>query len=168
MDEDLVSTSLRPFHTTKVEQSLKDRFRASFRERMAIIGDSLGLPEQAVDDIVILETHVRPIATRIAQLLAAGDPDEHRVEALVETLKAHLQSIDLQDSTLPRPIQGAAHTFCRTRRSKPRKQICEDSIWGGHEAFQASRQAPRYPGRYRKGGWRACSCVGIPRYSQLD
>ena len=108
MDEDLVLTSLRPFHTIKVEQSLKDRFRASFRERMAIIGNSLGLPEQAVDDIVILETHVRPIAARIAQLLADGDPDEHRVEALVETLKAHLRSIDLQEATLPDEYQDGA------------------------------------------------------------
>lgn len=94
-DEELVSPPLRPFHTTKVEQSLKDRFRASFRERLWTIGESLGLPESVVDDIVALEANIRPIAARINELIESAEYDEQRYNGLIETLKRHLEELEL-------------------------------------------------------------------------
>ena len=96
-DEERVSAALRPFHTAKVEQSIKDRFRASFRDRLATIGEALGLPETVVDDIVALETNIRPIAACIGKLQSDDDRDEQRIQGLVETLKRHLEPLDLLD-----------------------------------------------------------------------
>lgn len=97
MDEELVSPPLRAFYSAKVEQALKDRFRASFRERLGIIGDALGLPGNLVDDIVALEANIRPIAARIGELLDSKERDEQRLNGLIETLEAHLESLGLSD-----------------------------------------------------------------------
>ncbi len=96
-DEELVSPPLRPFHTNKVEQALKDRFRASFRERLWTIAESLGLPENVVDDIVALEANIRPIAARISELKDSGESDDQRYNGLLETLKLHLEPLGLAD-----------------------------------------------------------------------
>lgn len=97
MNEELVSPPLRAFHSAKVEQALKDRFRASFRERIGTIGDALGLPGSVVDDIVALEANIRPIAARIGELANSEDRDEQRLNGLVETLESHLESLGLSD-----------------------------------------------------------------------
>ncbi|MCW2189468.1 serine/threonine protein kinase [Bradyrhizobium elkanii] len=97
MDEDVVSPPLRPFHTAKVEQSLKDRFRASFRERLAVAGEALGLPDSAIDDIVLLESGIRPIAARMIELLHSEERDEQRINGLAETVNLHLERLKLNE-----------------------------------------------------------------------
>lgn len=100
MSEDLVSPDLRPHHTHRVEQALKDRFRASFDERLAIVGKTLGLPRQVVQDIVTLEADIRPICNNIAQLSALAEVDIKRVNSLIDTLSNHLQTVGLDNIEL--------------------------------------------------------------------
>ena len=48
MDESIVSVPLRPYYAARVEQSYKDRFSASFADRIAIAGKAIGVPDSAV------------------------------------------------------------------------------------------------------------------------
>ncbi|WP_287083694.1 AAA domain-containing protein [Mesorhizobium sp.] len=95
MSEDLVSPDLRSHFTQRVEQAMKDRFRASFSERLAVIGEELGLPHGIVDDVVILETVVRPICQNIAHLVKEQDRDLGRINSLIDTLRRHLARLDV-------------------------------------------------------------------------
>jgi serine/threonine protein kinase len=105
MDEDVVSAPLRSFHTAKVEQSLKDRFRASFRDRLAVAGEALGLPDRAIDDIASLELSIRPIAARIVELLQGEERDEQRLNGLVETANRHLEQLELGELLSSKEVQ---------------------------------------------------------------
>ncbi|MDG4901402.1 MULTISPECIES: AAA domain-containing protein [unclassified Mesorhizobium] len=100
MSEDLVSSDLRPHYTQRVEQAMKDRFRASFKERLAVIGDSLGLPHSVVDDVVIIETVVRPICQNIAHLVKEDNRDSARINSLIDTLRKHLGRLDVEEFEL--------------------------------------------------------------------
>lgn len=96
MTEDIASPDLRPHHTQRVEQAFKDRFRASFGERLAIIGDTLGLGRDVVEDIVSLEKNIRPICTNLAQLSSEPEPDSERINSLKNTLNSHLKTIGVE------------------------------------------------------------------------
>ncbi len=97
MDESIVSTAIRPYYTARVEQSYKDRFSASFNEKMAIAGRAVGLPNEVVADVATLETAIRPIGARIADLVKAPDREDQRIDGLIETLRHHLASLNLND-----------------------------------------------------------------------
>lgn len=104
-DEEQVSLPLRPYHTPKVEQGFKDRFKASFRDRLAEIASELGLPESAADDIAAIETTIRPLTESIDQLSRQGDVDQQRLNSLLDTLRLHLEKLDadaLLDATVER------------------------------------------------------------------
>lgn len=96
MDEALVSPPLRPFHSVKVETSMKDKFRASFRERLGAIGGALGLPGDVVADVIALEENVRPIAARLRELTTGDDPNAQQIDGLVSTMQSHLDTIGLE------------------------------------------------------------------------
>jgi tRNA A-37 threonylcarbamoyl transferase component Bud32 len=93
-DEEQVSLPLRAYHTPKVEQGFKDRFRASFRDRLAEIAGALGLPDSAADEIAAIETTIRPLAESLADLTQQEDRDEQRVNSLLDTLRRHLERLD--------------------------------------------------------------------------
>ncbi|MGU3452414.1 AAA domain-containing protein [Methylobacterium fujisawaense] len=94
-NEEVVSDPLRPFHSARIERSLKDRFRAAFKERITIVGRTLGIEQDIVDDLVFVETGIRPVAGRIADLVAEQEPDARRIEGLTETLAGHLDRLGL-------------------------------------------------------------------------
>lgn len=96
MNDGQVSAPLRPFHTARVEQSYKDRFRASFAERLTIAGKALGIPEEAITMVVKLETTLRPIITRIAELCADSVPDHQRINGLIQTLTTLLTDMGIK------------------------------------------------------------------------
>ncbi|MEZ5954047.1 MAG: AAA domain-containing protein [Hyphomonas sp.] len=100
MNEDIVSPGLRPHHTQRVEQALKDRFRSAFAERLGIIGNSLGLTDRVVEAILVLETVIGPICSNLAAIVADPDHDRARVNSLVDTLRMHLQNVGLDDIEL--------------------------------------------------------------------
>lgn len=100
MNDGQVSAPLRPFHTARVEQSYKDRFSASFAERLAVAGKALAIPEDAIAIVVKLETTLRPVIVRIAELCGDSDPDYQRINSLIQTLTTLLADIGV-DLPLP-------------------------------------------------------------------
>ncbi|MGQ7794669.1 AAA domain-containing protein [Faunimonas sp. B44] len=92
-DEEQVSLPLRAYHTPKVEQGFKDRFRASFRDRLAEIARALGLPEGAADEIAAIETTIRPVAETLAELTQEADLAQQRLNSLLDTLRRHLEKL---------------------------------------------------------------------------
>lgn len=95
--EGVVSDRLLPYHTERVELLYKDRFRAQQRERLEIAGAALGLPEELVDELVFVETAIRPVCERIAELAGSADPDLGRLESLRQTLRAQLVHLRFAD-----------------------------------------------------------------------
>ncbi|REG52450.1 hypothetical protein EQ718_07400 [Paracoccus versutus] len=95
MNDGQVSAPLRPFHTARVEQSYKDRFSASFAERLAVAGKALAIPEDAIAIVVKLETTLRPVIVRIAELCGDSDPDYQRINSLIQTLTTLLADIGI-------------------------------------------------------------------------
>ncbi|MBY5504088.1 AAA family ATPase [Rhizobium leguminosarum] len=96
MDDGQVSAPLRPYHTSRVEQSYKDRFNATFGERMAIAGKTLGIPPEVISSVVMLETTIRPVIERIAEVYRTPEPQAQRLNGLTETLRQHLSSLDIE------------------------------------------------------------------------
>ncbi|MFO1036188.1 MAG: AAA domain-containing protein [Geminicoccaceae bacterium] len=92
-DEEQVSLPLRAYFTPKVEQGFKDRFRACFRDRLAEIALTLGLSEDAADEIAAIETTVRPLAESLAELTQQSDLDQQRLNSLLATLRRHLERL---------------------------------------------------------------------------
>lgn len=88
--ESVVSDRLLPYHTERLELLFKDRFRAQQRERLRIAGAALGLPRKLIEEILFIETAVRPVCERIEQLTGSADSDSSRIDGLRETLCAHL------------------------------------------------------------------------------
>ncbi|WP_210212577.1 AAA domain-containing protein [Mesorhizobium sp. M4A.F.Ca.ET.050.02.1.1] len=95
MDDGQVSVPLRPYHTSRVEQSYKDRFSATFGERMAIAGKTLGIPPEVISPVVMLETTIRPVIERIAELCRTTELQPQRLNGLTETLQQHLSLLDV-------------------------------------------------------------------------
>jgi tRNA A-37 threonylcarbamoyl transferase component Bud32 len=93
-DEEQVSLPLRAYHTPKVEQGFKDRFRASFRDRLAEIASALGLPASVADEIAAIETTIRPLAESLAELTQQDDVDQQRLNGMLETMRRHLERLD--------------------------------------------------------------------------
>lgn len=95
MSEDQVSDQIREFHTPKVEQSLKDKFSATFSERMAIVGKSIGIDRDAVNDVLVFHQQVLPMAARLEELLVEIDDADTRVTGLRGSLELVLEKLGL-------------------------------------------------------------------------
>lgn len=95
VDEQQVSDQIRGFHTPKVEQALKDRFAATFVEKMSIAGKAIGLNREAVNDVVAYERQLLPLAERLQQALSNSDDGDPRSFGLLATLEAVLGSMGL-------------------------------------------------------------------------
>ncbi len=67
-NEGVVSERLMPFHTEKVETLFKDRFAAEIAHRLRIAGKVLGLPEDLVEAVTLVETAIQPVLTRMDEL----------------------------------------------------------------------------------------------------
>ncbi|MDX1146843.1 AAA family ATPase [Sinorhizobium medicae] len=95
MNEDQVSDEVRPFYTFRVEQALKDRFDSTYESKMITIGDVLGLPKPAAEDILAFERNVVPLSRRISDLAPAIDSSDPRIVGLLTTLAMFLQKLNL-------------------------------------------------------------------------
>ncbi|TIQ16864.1 MAG: hypothetical protein E5X51_33195 [Mesorhizobium sp.] len=98
MDGGQVSPPLRPYHTSRVEQSYKDRFSATFGERMAVVGKALGVPPEIISQVAVLETTVRPVVQRISELNRDAEAQMQRINGLTDTLRQHLTLLDIEIS----------------------------------------------------------------------
>lgn len=96
--EGVVSDILLPFHSDKLEQWYKDRFRAEFKERVHLAARVLGIADKLCDDIFFIETSTKPVINRLGQLKAEPNPNENRVDALWTTFVAHLAHLTLDEN----------------------------------------------------------------------
>lgn len=96
-NESVVSDRLMPFHTDRVEQLYKDRFRAELRDRLRVVGRTLGLPASVVDDVIFAETTIRPVAEKIDELREVVDPDRQRIDGLISTLQSQIAHLNLPE-----------------------------------------------------------------------
>ena len=123
--EGALSDRLLPYHTERVELLFKDRFRAQQSERLRIAGVALGLPGGLVDEIIFVETAVRPVCERIAELTDSADSDPSRLDGLRQTLRAHLTYLGLQndqtaiDSDIAVFVDDTVAALVDRRRAEP-------------------------------------------------
>lgn len=123
--EGIVSDRLLPYHTERVELLFKDRFRAQQTERLRIAGGALGLPEDLVDEIIFVETAVRPVCERIQELIGSADSDPSRVDGLRQTLRAHFAYLGLADdqacveSDMAAFVDNAVGALLERRKGEP-------------------------------------------------
>jgi hypothetical protein len=96
-NEGVVSDTLLPFHSDKLEQWYKDRFSAEFREKVRLAGRVLGIPEKLCDQIYFIETSARPVIERLRELEATADTWPERATSLRITLAAHLAHLGLNE-----------------------------------------------------------------------
>jgi len=90
--ESVVSEVLRPYHAAKAELAYKDRFAATFRDRMRIAARSLGLDQPTAEMLLWFEDSVVPVIAKL-QELAADEPDARsKVNALMTTIELLLES----------------------------------------------------------------------------
>lgn len=97
MKEDVVSDALKPFHTAQIEQAMKDRFRATFEQRLSIVAEELAIPRAMVKAVINIELEIRPIVDRLAELVRKQDVRSPRYEGLVRTLSKHLDKFEVED-----------------------------------------------------------------------
>lgn len=102
---------LQQFYARSLEKSLKDRFSASFRDRIRVAGKVLGVPETISDKIASVETTISDMARSIEQLkeTSRGSSDhservhnlivslEQQIAAIVPEAQIPLNEIDIQD-----------------------------------------------------------------------
>lgn len=91
-NESAVSDRLLPHHAARVEQLYKDRFRACLKERLALAGRALGLPDGLIDDIVTIETVLRPLTEKLTGLQGDRSISAERISSLRATLRTQIEA----------------------------------------------------------------------------
>lgn len=86
-----VSEMLQPFHVAQAEAMLRDRFRSRYAEKLEMVGESLGIPNELVRPLSHIETAIVPVADRVRQGLGDSDRDD----ALLQTLESMIRSLGL-------------------------------------------------------------------------
>lgn len=98
--EGVVSDRLLPFHTERVEQWYKDRFRASMKDRLRIGGRALGIGDALIEDIAFIEMAIRPVAEKLSELEGSDERDDQKVTSLRATIYGQLAAIGLEYNVL--------------------------------------------------------------------
>lgn len=87
---------LQQYFARNLEQSLKNRFSASFRERIHIAGKALGVPQEITDKICTVETTITDMSNALQQLRTSSLSSAGQSER-VHNLNV---SLDMQIATL--------------------------------------------------------------------
>lgn len=101
--ESNVSDRLLAYHTGKVEGLFKDRFRADQSVRLRLAGSVLGIPDNLLEQLIILETLIRPVVERLEQIQgessdSSADPRESGLRQTLELLVGKLaHPLDIKD-----------------------------------------------------------------------
>lgn len=90
--EGVVSEPLRPFHAAKAEVAYKDRFAATFRERMRIAAKAIGLDSTLADSVLWFEDSVMPVIIRLQELAGESQAIGPRADSLLETIEQLMSS----------------------------------------------------------------------------
>jgi serine/threonine protein kinase len=102
------SADLQQYFSLNLEQSLKDRFVASFRDRMRIAGKTLGIPDRIVDMISTIETTISDIAQSLVKELRSRSGQENERSQKVNSLRNTLQR--QIDTILPNKLDISEYT----------------------------------------------------------
>lgn len=98
--EGVVSEPLRPFHAAKAEMAYKDRFAATFRERMRIAAKAIGLDATLAESVLWFEDSVMPVVTKLQELAAESSPSGPRADSLLVTIEQLMSSREAAVSLL--------------------------------------------------------------------
>ena len=100
-NEASVSANLQQYFSKRIEQEMKDKFSASFRNRIAVAANALGIPEHIADKVTFVETTIHDISNTIGNLLdirPTGEaPDKSKLNSLLSTLEQQLDSLEVQN-----------------------------------------------------------------------
>lgn len=95
--EGAVSDRLLPHHVARVEGLYKDRFKATLRERLQIAGRALGLSDELVDDLLSIDSKIRPIVDRIAHVAETdAEAGFARIAGLRHTLAGQIDVLGVE------------------------------------------------------------------------
>lgn len=84
--EGQISDALRPYHVAAVEKAYKDEFVATREMRMRAVAAHLGLSESDCATVLYFEDTIRPVLSRISELVAA-DGELARINSLMSTVQ---------------------------------------------------------------------------------
>lgn len=124
-NEAVVSDRLAPFHPERVEQGIKDKFRAELSRRLAIVATSLGIPEDLASELYELEITARPVIERLAQV-SDEERGSDQVMRLEETAKSLVERLgvewrwDQKEGDAAEAAIGDIAERLRTRATKTR------------------------------------------------
>ena len=106
--EGSVSERLLPYHSGRVEMAYKDRFRASFKERMRIVGPALGLPHPVCDQLIYIDQTVRHVIERIESLRRSdtAEASEERIDSLWLTVRRMIERLEIPSPETDGEIDG--------------------------------------------------------------
>ena len=99
---------LQQYFARNLEQSLKDRFSASFRERIRIAGRALGVPQEVADKICTVETTIADMSNTLRQLgTSSQSSDRHfnRIHNLVISLDKQIATLVTDTSGITSSIE---------------------------------------------------------------
>lgn len=96
--EAAVSSLLRPFHSTQIEEAHRARFRSKLKDKLQLMAKRVGAPEALANDFIFLEITVRPIIAYLASLTADTEQEPSRTIEIRATLSRLLATV-----TLPMP-----------------------------------------------------------------
>lgn len=176
-NETVVSDRLAAFHPERVEQGLKDKFRAELSRRMAIAANTLGIPDSLGAELYDLETGARPIIERLAQMTeedragARGVRVAETAKALVERLGVEWRfdsaNVDAADRAIDDIAEQLRTRAAKTRVSADRVRRYQQVAALGRD-FMASASGPQRSFEPFLAGTRrvvAGTCVGLGRPS---
>lgn len=118
--ESVVSDALAPYHSQRVEQAMKDRFRAEMRERLALAARQLNIPDELVDEVIYVEMAVRPLAERASSLTDAIQKDRRQsvlwsLRNALERIGFEISADDLKDNFVVRKFMTEVFETLRRR-----------------------------------------------------
>ena len=93
-----VSGQLLPYHVARVETLYKDRFSATVRDRLRTAAAALGISAELADQLIVLETIVRPVLDQMNALASdeSAESAPRRLSGLSLTLESLLTQHQLE------------------------------------------------------------------------
>jgi len=175
--EAAVSDHLAAFHPDRVEQGLKDKFRAQLSRRLAIAANTLGIPNSLAGELYELEATARPVIERLAQLSEA-DRAAPRGVRVAQAAKSHVErlgaewrfdaaNVDAAERAIDDVAEQLRVRAAKTRVSADRIKRYQQIAALGRD-FMASASGPQRSFEPFLAGTRrivAGTCVGLGRQS---
>lgn len=113
-NESSVSINLQQYFSKRIEQKMKDQFSASFRDRVSVAAQALGIPTRIAEKVAFIETSIHDVAKAISKLLEYNlsneAPDKSKINSLLSTMERQLESQGLQNVEVSDDIDWSEFT----------------------------------------------------------